>query len=184
MRERFASAALVLALLGLAEEATAQVLARSLSAGFTSTVSSNGVFGIKGTVGESVTGLTSGSSQIGSGFLYADSEAKLPEAIDSEIGLPSEIPDQFDLHQNYPNPFNPTTNILISLPKRTRARIEVYNSIGQRVAVLVDEELRAGTHLIEWNGRTDSGQTVASGMYLYRLVAGDYAETRTMTLLR
>jgi len=165
--------------------ADGQVMVRGLSAGFSSAVSSGERFGIKASAGEPVSGLTQGEVfKIGTGFWYADAEAKVPEAIELESDLPGEIPPEFRLHQNYPNPFNPATSILISVPRQARARLEVYNMIGQLVTVLVDKELSAGTHRLTWDARDETGRSVSSGMYVYRLVAGDFSDTRTMILLK
>ena len=162
-----------------------QVIVRGLSAGFASAVSSGGGFSIKVSAGEPVSGLTQGEiHKIGTGFWYADTEAKVPEAIEFELDLPGEIPADFQLHQNYPNPFNPVTSILISVPHRAQARLEVYDIIGRLVSVLFDEELPAGRHKVTWDARDEVGRSVASGVYVYRLVAGDFAETRTMILLK
>jgi hypothetical protein len=90
-----------------------------------------------------------------------------------------EVPLQFRLEQNYPNPFNPTTSIEFSLPSSLFAHLSVYNLLGERVATLVDKELQAGTHRVEWDA---SGQP--SGVYFYRLSAGDFVQVRKLLLLR
>ncbi len=89
------------------------------------------------------------------------------------------IPTSFALYQNYPNPFNPSTEIDFYLPVSTRAKIEIFNVAGQRVATIVDEELSVGRHTCRWDG-TDA----ASGVYFYRLTAGDYVSSRKMMLLK
>jgi len=88
------------------------------------------------------------------------------------------IPLQIDLEQNYPNPFNPSTRIAYTLPSPEKVRLEVYNTLGQRVAVLVDEPQFAGRHEIHFKG---SGW--ASGVYVYRLQAGGQVQQRKMLLL-
>jgi hypothetical protein len=88
------------------------------------------------------------------------------------------VPREYALHQNYPNPFNPETIISLELPFGGRARLSVYNILGRKVITLLDEELAAGTHTVLWDGADESGQAVASGVYLYRL------ETETVTLSR
>lgn len=182
---RFRSVFLLFALLSVPCIVAGQVKVRAISAGFASAITSGGRFGIKASAGEPVSGLTQGDVfKLGTGFWYADPEAKVPEAVELEFGLPGGIPPEFQLHQNYPNPFNPVTNILISIPHRANARIEVYNMIGQLVTVLVDKELNAGTHRLTWDAHDETGRSVASGMYVYRLVAGDFSETRTMVLLK
>lgn len=95
-----------------------------------------------------------------------------------------ELPEGFALNQNYPNPFNPTTNISFVLPEAKEVRLEIYNVRGQRVARLLDQAMSAGEHTIEWNGTTDGGSHVASGVYFYRISAGGFTDTRKMTLLK
>jgi len=94
------------------------------------------------------------------------------------------LPDQYQLSQNYPNPFNPTTEILVSLPQATDANLIVYNSVGQEVATLIDNRLSPGEHVVQWDGTDRSGQQVATGVYYYRLAAGDYIETKKMMMLK
>jgi len=89
------------------------------------------------------------------------------------------LPQRFVLEQNYPNPFNPMTEIAYSLPKACRVRLTIYNILGQRVATLVDERQLAGYRSLRWDA-----SAYASGVYFYRLQAGDFVETRKMVLLR
>ena len=94
------------------------------------------------------------------------------------------VPTAFSLSQNYPNPFNPTTTISYALKEQTRVTLKIYDTLGRAVATLVDEVQPAGYKVVEWNARTDTGLPVPSGTYLYRLVAGDFVQARTMVLLR
>jgi hypothetical protein len=89
------------------------------------------------------------------------------------------IPKVFALSQNYPNPFNPMTTIKYDLPKDARVTLTIYDLLGRRVATLVDEEQRAGYRSVAWNGAN-----VASGVYLYRIQAGEFTQTRRMLLLK
>jgi hypothetical protein len=93
--------------------------------------------------------------------------------------LLSDVPTEFSLWQNYPNPFNPATQIRFDLPESAHVRLDVYNSLGQRVATLVNETMSAGSHEVSFN----AGQ-LSSGHYLYRLEAGSEVFTRTMTLIK
>jgi hypothetical protein len=88
-------------------------------------------------------------------------------------------PAKFALDQNYPNPFNPSTTIRYGLPYRSAAQLTVYNTLGQKVATLVQEEQAAGYHEIRFDA---SG--LSSGVYFYRLQAGDFAQTRRLLLMR
>ncbi len=114
------------------------------------------------------------------------------EAAISWIGSPTDVedeseealPEDFALLQNYPNPFNLSTTIPFSLLSRSHVVITVYNVTGQRVTRLVDEIKPAGNYRVDWYGRNQQGQTVASGVYLYELRAGEFAETRKMLLLK
>jgi hypothetical protein len=91
----------------------------------------------------------------------------------------------FDLRANYPNPFNPLTRIDYSLARPARVNLVIYNSAGQLVRTLVQElQQVAGVHHVQWNGRNDAGESLASGVYLYRLEAGDFVRTRKMVLVR
>ena len=90
-----------------------------------------------------------------------------------------EIPTEFALLQNYPNPFNPSTTIRYDVPERTHVTMKIYDVMGRQVAVLVDEEHNAGAHKIVWNA-----QGVASGLYYYRISAGDFTSVRKLILMK
>jgi hypothetical protein len=94
------------------------------------------------------------------------------------------VPAFYVLHQNYPNPFNPETTIRYSLGREGFTRLAIYNVRGQKVADLVSERQPAGQHEVTWKGVNASGDLVSSGLYFYRLVAGDHVETRKMVLLK
>ncbi|UCD63093.1 MAG: VCBS repeat-containing protein [Candidatus Zixiibacteriota bacterium] len=94
------------------------------------------------------------------------------------------LPKRFVLQQNYPNPFNPRTTIRYSLPARADVRITVYNLLGQRVKEFDEGAKPAGEHSVIWDGRTDGGSLVATGVYFYRLYAGDFTESRKMLLVK
>ena len=104
-----------------------------------------------------------------------------PVGIEDYTGL---IPLQFEVFQNYPNPFNPTTTIRYALPKRSDVTIEIYNLMGQLVTRIHKEGVRAGYHEERWNGVNQRGVPIASGVYIYRLRAGEYVQTRKMLLLK
>jgi len=102
----------------------------------------------------------------------------------SEIGGSSVVPVDYGLNQNYPNPFNPTTEISFALPQASFVTLDIYNVLGQRVNSLVNGELPAGEHTVTWNGTNDAGGSVASGVYFYRLTAGDFVQTKKMMMLK
>ena len=94
------------------------------------------------------------------------------------------LPTEFELSQNMPNPFNPSTQISFALPSAAKVNLTVFNVLGQQVNTLVDEYMTAGYQTVTWDGRDNSGASVASGVYFYRIVAGDFAETKKMLLLK
>jgi len=96
----------------------------------------------------------------------------------------SELPNRFDLAQNYPNPFNPTTTIAFELPQPSAVKLAIYNVLGQMVRVLKDGVLETGTYLVEWDGTDSRGNSVASGIYFYRMQTPDFTSVRKMVLLR
>lgn len=94
---------------------------------------------------------------------------------------------RFSLSDNYPNPFNPATRIQYTVHRTQpplRTTLKIYNIRGQLVRTLVDEPKQAGTHQVNWNGRSDDGEEVASGLYLYELRVGDYRESKKMVLMK
>ena len=88
------------------------------------------------------------------------------------------------LLQNYPNPFNPQTTITFDIVNAERVNIDVFNVNGRIVRNLLNERRSGGRHSIQWNGRDNSGSTVPSGIYFYRITAGNFNATRKMILLR
>lgn len=105
------------------------------------------------------------------------------EALDVGDDGEAEMPESFALEQNYPNPFNNETVIRFSLPIRSPVELVVYNVLGE-VVFQRDGEYPAGVHQVAWPGGDTSGEPVASGVYYYRLTAGEYISTRKMVLLK
>ncbi len=93
-------------------------------------------------------------------------------------------PNDYKLSQNYPNPFNATTTIEFELPLDKQVKVVVYNSMGQIVRTLVDGFKTQGAHRVVWDGLDNSGNAVASGMYLYSLEFGSFKQVKSMTLLK
>jgi len=91
----------------------------------------------------------------------------------------SSIPTSFALRQNYPNPFNPVTNISFDLPKDSQVKLAVFNMVGQQVAVLKNEVIQAGSYNIQLDA-----SHLASGVYFYRIQAGDFTSLKKMILLK
>ncbi len=94
------------------------------------------------------------------------------------------LPENFNLTQNYPNPFNPSTLIQYALPDQSAVSLKIYNLLGQEVATLVDDTRPAGFHAVRWNGTNQSGHTVASGLYFYRMEARSTSSTNAFTDLK
>lgn len=88
-------------------------------------------------------------------------------------------PEDYALHQNYPNPFNPATIITFGVPVKSQVSLRVFNSIGELVALLVNEEKPAGRYEVEFDGGS-----LSSGVYFYRLKAGEYTSVKKMILIR
>jgi hypothetical protein len=94
------------------------------------------------------------------------------------------IPTEYALHDNYPNPFNPITNIKYDIPENTHVTIAVYNTLGQHVIDLVNEEQAAGYYHMQWNGLNKRGTPVGSGLYFYRLTTSEFTQSEKMTYLK
>jgi flagellar hook assembly protein FlgD len=94
------------------------------------------------------------------------------------------LPTTFDVAQNYPNPFNPTTTISYQIPQVSDVKLVIYNVLGQKVRTLVNDRLEAGYHSVVWDGRNELGQTVSSGVYIYRFEASDFTKTLKLMLLK
>jgi hypothetical protein len=98
------------------------------------------------------------------------------------------LPRVYSLSQNYPNPFNPRTVIRIEIPGRegeeVPVRLEVFNLRGQRIRTLVDGSRSPGAHVVSWDGRDEHGEHAGSGVYLYRLTAGEFTATKKMVMVQ
>jgi hypothetical protein len=94
------------------------------------------------------------------------------------------VPSEFALHQNYPNPFNPTTTIKYDLKQGVDVSLKIYNLLGQEVGTLVNSRQEAGYRTAFWDGLNNAGNRVASGIYIYRIKAGDFVQSRKMILMK
>lgn len=114
-------------------------------------------------------------------FFIDDISLDVVTGIDDQIvGVATD----FALMQNYPNPFNPSTTLSYQLPGTATVDLKIYNLAGQEIKTLVSETQTAGPHQVVWDGKDEAGRQVASGIYLYRLRAGDMAITKKMTMLK
>ncbi|MGB5849248.1 MAG: alpha-amylase family glycosyl hydrolase, partial [Ignavibacteriaceae bacterium] len=96
----------------------------------------------------------------------------------------ADIPEDYNLFQNYPNPFNPSTTIRYSVVEPGNVSIKIYDVLGREIKTLVNEVKTAGAYSSTWNGDNNFGNKVSSGIYLYRMEAGLFVETRKMILLK
>ncbi len=102
-------------------------------------------------------------------------------SVEDEIGS---IPNQYVLNQNYPNPFNPVTTITYTLAKSGKVKLDIYNVLGQKVRTLIDGNATAGLHVDQWNGLDNNGKKVASGVYFYKLEAGEFTAIKKMIMIK
>jgi hypothetical protein len=115
-----------------------------------------------------------------------ETEPWWPDDQNEKIAALYEIPKDIELSHNYPNPFNPATTIqftIVSNSSHAYTTLKIYNILGQMVKTLVDEEKSEGTYTVFWDGRNDDGETVSSGIYFYKLQAGELTEVKKMVLL-
>jgi hypothetical protein len=99
---------------------------------------------------------------------------------DTEMGITT----NYRLEQNYPNPFNPSTSIQYYIPSTSDVKIEVYNLLGSKITSLFEGKQSAGSHTLSWNGKDQSGNPVASGIYFYKLSTPHFSETKKMMLMK
>lgn len=132
-------------------------------------------------VGEVLVGPSEGeNTRTASGFLVVVLQQQTPLAIDDVPALPA----AFALHPNYPNPFNPVSTIRYELPLGSDVSLVIYDILGREVARLVQGEQAAGYHQVVWDGRAATGREVPSGIYIARLVTGEYSKAIKMVLLK
>lgn len=110
-------------------------------------------------------------------------ESNPPPAPSGSAGKRVQFPTEFSV-ANYPNPFNPITVINYAVPKKSTVAIEIFNILGQKIKTLVEGERTAGYHSVLWDGKNESGKEVGSGIYLYRLKAGQFTQSKKMLLLK
>lgn len=113
------------------------------------------------------------------GWGWAVDNLEIQSVISDVENVDSDIPTDFSLSQNYPNPFNPATTINFGLPADSRVSLKVYDTIGQEVATIVNSNLKAGYHTYNWDA-----SRLASGVYIYRIEADNFVQSRKMMLLK
>lgn len=142
--------------------------------------SSAGNINLNGSIGQVATTSSEGDEvQSFAGLWSSFYATDLITDIEREELPPNNVPEKFSLYRNYPNPFNPTTRISYGLPEASYVNLTVYNMLGQRVRVLVNEHQKAGRYETTFFARG-----LASGIYLYRLRTDNFVQERKMTLLK
>jgi hypothetical protein len=161
------------------------------------TVADNGKFGFMPVYGDDPTttereGLNIGDefSLIVNGletaetFTWTENGARIEVKSVTSKGGSAVIPNDYSLMQNFPNPFNPTTSISFSMPAAAQATLEIYNVLGEKVKTVFNGMANAGLNTVVWEGVDENGQTVASGIYFYRLKTTAFEQTRKMVLMK
>jgi hypothetical protein len=118
--------------------------------------------------------------------ILADERANaVPAEVKSTpVTIEKALPTEYDLIQNYPNPFNPETVIEFQLPEESYVHLTIFNVLGQEIHRLVDERKSGGFYKVIWDGRNEVGEDVSSGVYFFRLQAGDFVSVKKMMLLK
>jgi len=140
-----------------------------------------------GSVGQFAAGKDSNTGPVTAPFCYSgfwNPWVRMTTPVEWEEVGQTELPKEFDLRQNYPNPFNPNTVIEYALPKSAHVTIEIYNLLGQKVNVLMDEDQKVGFYRVDWDGKDKDGGELASGIYFYRIQAGDFVKCKKMIMLK
>jgi len=115
----------------------------------------------------------------------------MSEPVEIQVLSPTSIkndhtlsPQKYVLFQNHPNPFNPDTRIKFQLPEKEKVSIQIFNNHGVKLKTLINEIRDAGYHEVSWNGKDSYGKNIPSGVYLYRIHAGEFFQVRKMVLVR
>ncbi|NOX18159.1 MAG: T9SS type A sorting domain-containing protein [Chlorobi bacterium] len=154
--------------------AQAQISSKVISNGGSAMQSAN--YGMTATVGQAAIGKSTSANYIANvGFWYLI-DHNVTGIDDKES---NDLPDEFKLEQNYPNPFNPSTTIKFSLKENAFTEIKIYDILGAEVASLISKNLTAGRYEVVFNANS-----LASGIYIYRITAGKFTDVKKMNLLK
>jgi len=142
---------------------------------------SNASFRSVGTAGQPLIGISYNAlNTIQSGFWFQS----IDNMTEIEQTLSTESPAEFKLEQNYPNPFNPETAINYQVPHACQVTIRIFNTMGQEVKTLVNEDKQVGYYTIRWDGSDNNGLRAVTGVYLYQIKAAHFSQTRKMLFVR
>jgi len=114
--------------------------------------------------------------------VVVDEKSATVAMVDNQLS--KQIPVEWHLGQNYPNPFNAETSISYQVPMHSHVTIEIFNLVGQRLCTIVNEDKIPGTYKVIWNGKDDQGRSVGSGIYIYRMKAGEFNSFKKMVLVQ
>ena len=123
-------------------------------------------------------------------YSFGTYKVQIRDAADlgTTVGIDDDVkvnPYEYALHDNFPNPFNPETHIRFSLGGQENVKLVIYNIMGRQVRTLVNgDSFNSGFHVVNWDGTDNAGQKVASGMYIYRIKAGDFIADKKMLLVK
>ena len=107
------------------------------------------------------------------------------ECAEEQLGFEENLmPLDYTLHQNYPNPFNPITTLRYELPEDSFVNVTIYDMLGNVVSNLVNTNQSSGYKSIQWDATNNQGEPVSAGVYLYKIQAGDFVDTKKMILLK
>lgn len=117
-------------------------------------------------------------------FYEAVETTGLNQIVTSVNDALANLPEQFELSQNYPNPFNPSTTIQYNLPENSAVTLKIFNILGHEIRTLAKQTQTKGSHAIVWDGRNDNGSRVSSGVYMFRIEAGSFIQTKKMIFVK
>lgn len=167
----------------ISARATAQTLAAQNASG-NGELQTNAEYRLWSTVGQPLIGVAQNAehhSSTGFGYTLA---GNLSSNVEQNAG--AALPTEYRLEQNYPNPFNPQTTIAFSVPENYHGQVSlrVYDMTGKLVRELINEDRGPGRYRVVWDGLSQSGSRLASGLYLYQLRAGSFATARKLILMK
>ena len=117
-------------------------------------------------------------------ILRGEGELFIPTETTYSINRIPVLPESFTLYQNFPNPFNPVTTLRYDLPEQSFVNLTIYDMLGNEITELVNFSQDPGIKSVQWRGTDEKGNFVGAGVYLYKIVAGEFVQTKKMVLLK